>query len=160
LRRFDPARPVFVESESKKIGALRVPEGLIERMRASPCLRLDVPRAARIALLIDEYAHYLADPAALQAQLARLLQLRGRETLNAWDALIAARDWPSLVGELLDTHYDPSYFRSLDRNYAASERDLHYTTADCSATGFAELAMRITSDTMVSARPVTVDPTH
>ena len=26
LRRFDPARPVFVESESKKVGDLRVPE--------------------------------------------------------------------------------------------------------------------------------------
>ena len=38
LRRLDPARPVFVESESKKIGDLRVPEALVERMRAAPCL--------------------------------------------------------------------------------------------------------------------------
>ena len=42
LRRFDPARPVFVESESKKIGDLRVPEALIVRMRASPCVWLEL----------------------------------------------------------------------------------------------------------------------
>ncbi len=54
LRGFDPARPVFVESESKKIGALHVPGRLIERMRASECLRLEADPAVRIALLKDE----------------------------------------------------------------------------------------------------------
>jgi tRNA 2-selenouridine synthase len=40
LRRFDPARPVFVESESKKVGNLRVPDAVMERMRAAPCIAL------------------------------------------------------------------------------------------------------------------------
>ncbi|OJW79430.1 tRNA 2-selenouridine(34) synthase MnmH, partial [Thiobacillus sp. 65-1402] len=39
LARFNPQRPVFVESESKKIGVLRVPAALIAAMRASPCIR-------------------------------------------------------------------------------------------------------------------------
>src|SRR5262245_35621197 len=39
LRRLDPARSVFVEGESKKIGELQVPDALIESMRASPCVR-------------------------------------------------------------------------------------------------------------------------
>ena len=34
LERFDPARPVFVEAESRKIGRLHVPEALIERVAA------------------------------------------------------------------------------------------------------------------------------
>ena len=38
-RRFDRARPVFVEGESKKIGEIQVPEALMARMRASPCVR-------------------------------------------------------------------------------------------------------------------------
>jgi tRNA 2-selenouridine synthase len=33
LRKFAPARPVFVESESKKIGSLRVPDALLGAMR-------------------------------------------------------------------------------------------------------------------------------
>jgi tRNA 2-selenouridine synthase len=36
LRGFDPVRPVFLESESKKIGNLHTPEILLERMRNAP----------------------------------------------------------------------------------------------------------------------------
>ena len=55
LRRLDPARPVFVESESKKVGDLRVPEALIRQMRVSRCLWLELPLAQRVALLIEDY---------------------------------------------------------------------------------------------------------
>src|SRR3954468_10418025 len=61
----DPARPVFVEGESKKIGQLQVAEALIGAMRASPCIVLDTVREARVSLLIDEYRHFVDDPAAL-----------------------------------------------------------------------------------------------
>lgn len=37
LRRFDATRPVFVESESKKVGNVAISTALVERMRASPC---------------------------------------------------------------------------------------------------------------------------
>lgn len=40
LRGLDPARPVFVESESRQVGRLRVPDALLQRMRAGACLRL------------------------------------------------------------------------------------------------------------------------
>lgn len=36
LRRFDTAQPVYVESESKKVGNVAVPASLIDAMRASP----------------------------------------------------------------------------------------------------------------------------
>ena len=36
LRRFDPARPVWVEAESKKVGRLLVPEELTAAMRRAP----------------------------------------------------------------------------------------------------------------------------
>jgi tRNA 2-selenouridine synthase len=35
LRALDPTRPVFVESESKKVGNVSIPTALVERMRAS-----------------------------------------------------------------------------------------------------------------------------
>ena len=86
LRRLDPARPIFVESESKKIGDLRVPEALIQRMRASPCLWLELGLEGRVALLIDEYHFFVADtdgvlrPARCAARAARP---RGRRRLAA-----------------------------------------------------------------------------
>jgi tRNA 2-selenouridine synthase len=48
LRRFDPARPVYVESESRKIGALRVPEPLLGRCAMhGQCMQLELPWPAR-----------------------------------------------------------------------------------------------------------------
>ena len=35
LSRFDPSRPIWVESESKKIGAIQVPSALLETMRGA-----------------------------------------------------------------------------------------------------------------------------
>ena len=117
LRNFDAARPVFVEAESRKIGALRVPEGLLERMRESGCVRIEVPVAERVRFLIAEYRHFLADPAWLKTQLSRLTALHSKATVTRWMAQIDAGDWELLVGDLLATHYDPAYLRSMRANY-------------------------------------------
>jgi tRNA 2-selenouridine synthase len=117
LERLDPAQVVFVESESKKIGRLQVPDALLASMRASPCVRVDLARPLRVALLRDEYAHFLADPSLLAERLAPLLPLRGRATLERWNALAAARDFDALVEDLLDQHYDPIYAQSMERNF-------------------------------------------
>ena len=66
LRRFDTDVPVFVEAESKKIGQLQVPEALILAMRASPCVRIEADVPSRVAFLLEDYGHFLADPARAQ----------------------------------------------------------------------------------------------
>ncbi len=83
LRRLDPARPVFVESESKKVGDLRVPEALIRQMRASRCLWLELPLVQRVALLIEDYDFFVRDNDAFCARLDALRVLRGNETSMA-----------------------------------------------------------------------------
>ncbi|MGB4347155.1 MAG: tRNA 2-selenouridine(34) synthase MnmH, partial [Burkholderiaceae bacterium] len=45
LRHYSPEQVVFVESESKKVGNLRVPERLMEKMRSSPCIALTTATA-------------------------------------------------------------------------------------------------------------------
>ena len=117
LARFDPARPVFVESESRKIGTVQVPEALLAAMRAAECVRLDTPLPLRVALLKEEYAHFLADPDALATRLAHLVPLHGRKTVERWNALARAGDFDPLVHELLVQHYDPTYARSIERNF-------------------------------------------
>ena len=71
LAGFDPARPVFVESESAKIGSLRVPETLLDEMHAKgQCVRIDTADSARIALLLDDYHVSTLDPEPLCTLLA------------------------------------------------------------------------------------------
>jgi len=117
LRRFDPARPVFVESESKKVGNLRVPDAVMERMRAAPCIALQLDRPLRVQLLMEDYEHFCADPGALNAQLDHLVQLHGRARIDAWHELANTGRMPELVDQLLVEHYDPAYLRSIDRNF-------------------------------------------
>src|SRR6185295_5203389 len=55
---FDPGRVVYVEGESKKIGQIQVPDALMARMRASPCVLLEADVRTRVTLLIEEYEHF------------------------------------------------------------------------------------------------------
>ena len=117
LERLDPARPVYVESESRKIGTVQVPDVLLEAMRAAACVRVDTPRALRVALLKDEYGHFIADPASLADKLSPLVPLHGRKVIERWVAEAAAGNFEVLIDELLVTHYDPTYGRSILRNF-------------------------------------------
>ncbi len=121
LSALEPARPVFVEGESKKIGQLQVPEALIGAMRASRCIVLDTALEARVSLLIDAYRHFIEDPAALEAQLDCLVGLHGRERIARWKALAAQAAWREFVAVLLEEHYDPAYRRSSQRNFTHLE---------------------------------------
>ncbi len=117
LRHFDPAIPVFVESESKKVGNLRVPDALMEKMRISPCVSLSLSASDRVKLLMQDYAHFVADPAGLNQQLDCLLSLHGREKISRWQMMALSQQTEALVEELLVHHYDPAYLRSIQRNF-------------------------------------------
>ena len=117
MNRFEKSKPVFVEGESKKIGQLQVPEALMARMRASPCILLEANLDTRVALLLDEYRHYLDGGEALGRQLDCLVALHGREKIAGWKALAARGAWPQFVAALLVDHYDPAYRRSSAHNF-------------------------------------------
>jgi tRNA 2-selenouridine synthase len=143
LSSFDAARPVFVESESKKVGNLRVPEALIERMRGSRCFRLEASEEARVALLMEEYAHFVANPEALREKLECLTPLHGAERIGAWTAQLRAGEWHPLVRDLLHDHYDPAYRRSLFRNYRDAEGAQAITVGAIDAASFRALAREL-----------------
>jgi tRNA 2-selenouridine synthase len=117
LRSFDPARPVFVESESKKVGNVAVPEALIEAMRASRCLLLNLADDERVQLLLEDYDFFTRDPELFCERLDALVQLRGREQVQAWQAQVRAGAIEPVVRELLVKHYDPGYAGSTQRNF-------------------------------------------
>ena len=143
LRKFDPEKPVFVESESKKIGKLQTPDVLLEAMRASGCINLMADIPVRVALLKEEYAHFLADSQALGRQLDCLTQLQGKERIDAWKTRGEAGQWDELVADLLVHHYDPAYTRSLGRNYVKAPQSPSYTLHDHRPAAFLELARTV-----------------
>jgi tRNA 2-selenouridine synthase len=143
LRQFDPGRIVFAESESKKVGNVRVPDALMETMRASPCLAVELPQSKRVALLMQDYAHFTLDPASLNMQLECLVSLYGREKITGWQALAERGDLEALVADLLRNHYDPAYLRSIQRNFSCVAEAATVALDDISEEAIAEAAQRL-----------------
>lgn len=112
LKRLDPARPVFVEAESKKIGVLRLPDALMQSLSRADCIRVEASLNDRVDFLCDDYAALFVDPDVFKRQLARLTELQGRQVIARWHDLIDAGAKAELFRELIEQHYDPAYLRS------------------------------------------------
>jgi len=117
LRGFDPARPVFVESESRTIGRLRVPEALLQHLRGSACVQLQMPLPARVTFLLEDYAHFVHDLDSFCQRLDALREVCGTETVDRWKVEARCGQLAGVVQALLTEHYDPVYTRSMQRNF-------------------------------------------
>ncbi|MDH2915609.1 MAG: tRNA 2-selenouridine(34) synthase MnmH [Gallionella sp.] len=117
LQSFDAARPVYVEAESNKIGRIALPSALFAMMHQSECLLLEATLEARVKLLQEDYHHFLDQPETLIHKLNVLLPFHGHARLEHWHSLIRAARFDTLVEELLELHYDPSYLRALGKHY-------------------------------------------
>ena len=143
LERFDTSKVVFVEAESRKIGTLHVPDILLEQMRSSPCIKINATIEARVNYLIHDYAYFINEPSNLVSTLDFLKELHSKEKLEHWKTLAKESQWPLLVQELLEQHYDALYRRSQNSNYVNYEKAINYNTADLSAHGIDILAKQI-----------------
>lgn len=140
LRGFDPARPVFVESESKKVGNVAVPATLVERMRESPCLDLNLPMNERVALLMEDYDFFVKDSAHFCERLDVLAEFRGKALVQAWKDQVASGNVESVVHDLLTQHYDPVYLQSMQRNFRQYPQALSIAPRDRSLGAMRQLA--------------------
>ncbi|HEU0220072.1 MAG TPA: tRNA 2-selenouridine(34) synthase MnmH, partial [Gallionella sp.] len=143
LQKLDPARPVYVEAESNKIGSITLPDALVGAMHAGECLLLETPLEVRVAGLLEDYRHYLADQETLIAHLQALHRFHGGKRLEYWTSLIRAGDFAALVAELLTLHYDPSYFRTTSRHYANLDQARCIPLASLSPDALKEIAAKI-----------------
>lgn len=140
LRALDPTREVYVEAESKRVGNVTVPEALINAMRASPCLTLEMDLPDRVALLLHDYAFFAEDAEFFCERLATLTELRGRETVGRWQAQARSGQMAEVVLDLLANHYDPRYEESMARNFAAYPTSARWPVSYRGADSFDALA--------------------
>lgn len=119
LRSFDPARPVYVESESRKIGQRQVPEALMLRMREHGRVALvEMPLAARVDLLLQDYGHFTGSVERFCDLLATMVERRGHERVMGWQQMARDGRWAEVFEALMVEHYDPLYLKSMGRNFA------------------------------------------
>lgn len=118
LKRFQPAHPVWVESESSKIGELYIPTTLWHHMREATCVEIQMPIASRVQYLIETYPHLIDHPQILKDKLSNLKQRQGQAKVQEWFDWIDAGQREVFVADLLEHHYDPTYRYALRRSFA------------------------------------------
>jgi tRNA 2-selenouridine synthase len=138
LRGFDAAQPVFVEAESRRIGAITLPIALVEGLHGAPCVVVDVARDERVALLLEEYGHLLDEREYFREQLLKLTPLHGRERIASWCQLLDEDSRAALSEALVTQHYDPAYTRSTRKHFGALARAPHFTFHPMSANALDE----------------------
>jgi tRNA 2-selenouridine synthase len=117
LQQLDLSRTVYIESESRKIGKIALPDAIYKRMHESEVLFMDVPQSERVSKLCEDYLFYIKDPELLISHLDYLSQHKSKEKLDEWSDLARTDRFPELVTQLLELHYDPLYWKSLRKNY-------------------------------------------
>ena len=145
LRVLDPSKPVIVESESKKVGGLHIPDALMEKIRNGACIELRSSTQTRVSWLLHEYHHFLTDTESFKRKLALLTAHYGKVQIAKWNEAIDAGQFSGLVEELLIKHYDPSYQSSIVRNFPQYNIDHFVQLEDDSDEAFAKAAKAIVS---------------
>ena len=143
LRSLDPTRVTFVEGESRTIGRLRLPEALLEHMRASACVQLQMSVEARVHFLLGDYAHFVSDTDSFCERLNALKELRGAAVVAHWQDLARSGQVAQVVQELLVLHYDPVYTKSMLRNFKRLDLAQQVELADASPQSLHAAARRL-----------------
>ena len=145
LHDLDPNKPVFIESESKKVGGVHVPDALMEKIRHGRCIELRSSVATRVSWLLHEYAHFLTDTTTFKEKLALLTSRYGKVQIAEWLTQIDAGHFDALVTDLLVKHYDPAYQSSIVRNFPQYRSDLFVELQDDSDAAFVGASQKIVS---------------
>lgn len=119
IRKMDPERPVLVEAESSKIGALRLPPKLWTAMKAAPRIEIQADLTARAKWLQTAYADILADRDGMAAMIRQLRPLHPAKQIESWLSYIATGADDDLATGLMREHYDPRYARHRARSEPA-----------------------------------------
>jgi tRNA 2-selenouridine synthase len=89
---------------------------------------------------MEEYPLFVSDTNAFAQRLEALINLKGKAVVDGWKDALSRGDVSSVVHSLLESHYDPTYLKSISRNFrqhtqalVVSPRDRHSTSFDALA---------------------------
>lgn len=155
LARLDPTRPVVVEAESSRIGARNVPPKLFEAMKAAGRITVSAPLGARADYLARIYGDGSIERTELADRLNRLIDLRGRKQVEAWQAAITDGHLADVAASLMELHYDPRYEKSRGDTDATGLASVRAETLDAAGLDvLADQVADIVKSHEAAARPI------
>ena len=117
MLKLDTEQSVFVESESRKIGNRQIPTAIIKKMRGSKCLWIKMTMEERIDFLLKEYTHFVENPGKFLNIVAKFENYLDKNNFAQLVDAYNKKQWEEFVKILLQEHYDPSYLKSINKNF-------------------------------------------
>ena len=111
--------PVFLESESSRIGDLQIPSNFWTMMKNSDVWEIETERKFRVDFLLNEYTHFTKDKDLLKTKLEKIRHLKTESVYNKWISMVDDNDYRSFVGSILEDHYDAAYISSRQKTYTS-----------------------------------------
>lgn len=116
LTKFDSSRIVWMESESRKIGKVSVPQALFEMLCKSPRININLPLEERVKHILNDYPNWLENTDHLKDTIKKLVRVQGHAQVEKWLDLIDKGKMDEFVESVLINHYDPTYTLSQKKN--------------------------------------------
>jgi len=109
-RDLNPDKPVWIESESRVIGRVFLPQSVWDQMSDAPAIMVEVDRKRRVEFLVEEYGDLPADE--LAQAIEKIKKRLGGARLTAALAALDRGD-PHTFAELALEYYDKAYSNCL-----------------------------------------------
>ncbi len=132
LMKFDPAKPVWVEDESRSVGCVSIPDPFYLRMKNSPLIFMDIEKGERINRLVREYSDF--DPKLLEKAILKISDKLGGLTAKLATEALYQKDFNKVVSMVL-VYYDKAYRTGLEKRNSA---EVLYLKLDSDHTKYAE----------------------
>ena len=102
-------KPIFIESESSKIGNLFLPSTLLSKIENSPCIDVETTVEARACFLVKDYNKFVLNKNSFNELFSYAKKKLGKDVVNKWKANYKSKKWKALALQLIIEYYDPLY---------------------------------------------------
>tara|TARA_B100000131_G_C18020991_1_gene574566 strand:- start:102 stop:1145 length:1044 start_codon:yes stop_codon:yes gene_type:complete len=109
LESFTTSSPIFIESESSKIGKLHLPKNFWHHIKNSKRISLEVPINERTRFLIKDYKHLINNSSLIEPFLKNIRSKVQNELFSFLLKKVEKKQWKEFVETVLINYYDPKY---------------------------------------------------
>ena len=125
LKKIKNKNPIFIESESSKIGNLFIPNEILQKIKTSPSIAINSSVNSRVNFLLKDYKEYINQKNSFLELFMHAKSRLGEKIVKKWKLNHRKKKWKELAFLLITEYYDPLYSHNL-KNKRNKVLDTYY----------------------------------
>ena len=113
LKKIKDKTPIFIESESSKIGNLFLPSVILQKIKTSPCITINSTVNSRVNFLLKDYKAYINQKNSFLELFTHAKSRLGEKKVKKWKLNYRKKNWKELAFLLITEYYDLLYSHNL-----------------------------------------------